>query len=112
MRLQIDMGRAHEVGKAIFEFGSSGNEFPRYFELRVSSDSREWETVADEADMPQFWADIYRSALTTPKNPQLAITFGPRQCRYILIELAPHKGYSGWAWAFAEVRAFTPYDGR
>ena len=106
MRLQIDMGRAHEVGKVLFEFGSGGNEFPRYFKLRLSTDGREWETVADEADMPQFWADVYRSALATPENPQLAITFGPQQCRYILVELAPHEGYSGWAWAFAEVRAF------
>jgi len=106
MRFRIDMGRSHEVSRVLFEFGSAGDEFPRYFELRVSSDGRKWETVADEADRPRFWADIYRSALATPKNPQLAITFESRKCRYVLTELAPHEGYSGWAWAFAEARAF------
>lgn len=108
MRFHVDLAGVHSVGKVRFEFGLAGNEFPRYFTLSVSADGRGWQTVADEADMPRFWADIYRSALCSPKNPSLEVTFTPRPCRYIAIELVRRPAYSGWAWCFAEVRAYSP----
>ena len=110
MNFDIDLGDAYLLGKMAFEFGAASNEFPRYFELRVSPDGRSWRTTIAEADMPRIWADLYRSALRTPTNPRVEIAFEPTHCRYVKIELADsrHSRYAGWAWCFAEVRAYAP----
>ncbi len=106
--LIFDLGASWRLGRLRMEFGQAGNEFPRYFRVRVSTDRRAWREIVGKTDMPRCWADVYRSALAHPRNPSLDLTFPPVDCRYFAIELLPHKGYSGWRWSMAEIRAYTP----
>ena len=110
MGLTLDLGATSNLGRIRMEFGPAGNEFPRYFRVRVSKDGRAWRQVVGEAEMPRCWADVYRSALAHPRNPLLDLTFPAGGCRYLVIELLPHRGYSGWRWSMAEIRAYAPAD--
>lgn len=86
---QVDMGEPQRFHKIVLNSGRSLNDYPRGYEVQVSSDGETWsKPVASGRGAP----------ITT-------ITFPPQTARYLRVTLTrPARNY----WALAEFRVFRP----
>jgi F5/8 type C domain/Pectate lyase superfamily protein len=89
---QIDMGESRPISEVKLDATASPNDYPRQYELSVSTDGQKWNSVATGAG----------SVITT-------ITVDPPQdCRYLRITLPPGIEPMGNFWSIHELHVYGP----
>ncbi len=86
---QVDMGEPQRFNKVVLNCGRSMNDYPRGYEVNVSSDGVEWG----------------KPIATGRGAPVTTIAFPPQTARYLRVTL---NRYARNYWALAEFRVFRP----
>lgn len=105
MWFALDLGARQTVTRVRLMLGSQAHRFPRYYALDASLDGALWDRLMQSRD----WTTVYKSCITSPKNPFLEIRVPPTHCRYLrVLQLERDASILHQAWAIAEVRVYGP----
>lgn len=81
--LQLELSRSQRVSKITLFLGDHASDFPRGYEILLSSDGAGWKKVASCSRALPPLGSYFR----TPRNPGLAIPFPPTEARLVKILL-------------------------
>jgi hypothetical protein len=102
MYFELELKRVSLVSGILLNMGSSMPEYPRRFQVEISTDGIRWELVNL---LPGALLSLAKSAVQTPKYPYLDLAFAqPRETKFIRISQTGQD--KQWAWSIHEIQVY------
>jgi hypothetical protein len=102
MYFELELKNISPVSGVLLHMGSSMPEYPRQFQVEVSTDGTGWEPVNL---LPGSLLSLAESAIQTPKHPRLNLAFvQPLETKFIRISQTGQD--KQWAWSIHEIQVY------
>ncbi|HWP46770.1 MAG TPA: discoidin domain-containing protein [Candidatus Limnocylindrales bacterium] len=102
MYFELELENISPISGVLLNMGSSMPEYPRQFQVEVSTDGTGWEPVNL---LPGSLLSLAESAIQTPKQPRLDFVFAqPIKTKFIRISQTGQD--KQWAWSIHEIQVY------